>query len=528
MKAHPAPNILERIPFHPFLIGFYPLLALWSANLAQIPPFAVIRSALITLAVVGIVWLIHLLLFRNWIKAGLGSSLSLLIFLTYGHLYNLVKMAPLLAPWLGRHRVLLAGMVVGLVVAYVLLWRTRKPLHALNQVANIIGLFLFLFVSLQILVFQVRHVATLQVQTQSRPKAPAAVQEGGRDVYYILLDTYGRQDYLASIGIDNSEFIRQLEARGFIVDSCAQANYDLTAFSLATSLNMDYLDALQVPMHPELADEKSEELEGLLKYSRVRREFEQMGYQTVTFKAVYPWIDITDSDVYFDPEQDTSFLQRQEALNFQYLYLSTTALRPLTDYMADDPLEKINRLPAWMLNFARPEDTLWSTREYRSYALNQYSLAMLETVPDLPGKKFVYAHLFSTHIPFVYRQNGDFWYQPVESNEGYGNAILYTSDRILKIVDLILKKSSVPPVIILQGDHNYAVTPDRVKILNAYYLPDGGAAKAYPGMTPVNTFRLVLGYYFGQNLGFLPDRSYHSPYRKPYQFQEVTIPCTRP
>lgn len=425
IKAHSAPNLLERFPIHPLLFGFYPLLALWLANLSQIPSFAVIRSALITLVITGAVWLLNLLFFRNWLKAGLGASLSLLVFFTYGHLYNLVKMAPLLTPWLGRHRVLLAGVWIGLILVYVFLWRTRKPLYALNQITNVIGLFLVLFVSVQILVFQLGHASSLQTQSQTRPEKPAINQEGGRDVYYILLDTYGRQDYLASIGIDNSEFVRQLEARGFIVDSCAQANYDLTAFSLATSLNMDYLDALQVPTHPELADEKSEELEGLLKHSRVRREFEQMGYQTITFKAVYPWIDITDSDVYFDPERDTSILQRQEALNFQYLYFSTTALRPLTDYMAEDSLEKINLLPAWMLNFAQPQDTLWNTREYRSYALNQYSLTMLETVPDLPGKKFVYAHLFSTHIPFVYRRNGDFWYAPIDTNEGYGNAILY-------------------------------------------------------------------------------------------------------
>ncbi|GAP08240.1 hypothetical protein ATHL_03142 [Anaerolinea thermolimosa] len=308
-KTRTTPNPLERLPLHPLLWGFYPLLALWLANLSQIPPFAVVRSALLTLALTGIVWLINLLLFRNWIKAGLGSSLFLLAFFTYGHFYNLVKMAPLLAPWLGRHRTLLAVVLAGLIGLYFLLWRTRKPLYALNQIASVIGLFLVLFVSLQILIFQLGRASSLQAQAQTRPEKPASNQEGGRDVYYILLDTYGRQDYLASIGIDNSEFVRQLEARGFVVDSCAQANYDLTAFSLAASLNMDYLDALQVPMHPELADEKSEELEGLLKYSRVRREFEQMGYQTVTFKAVYPWIDITDSDVYFDPEQDTSILQ---------------------------------------------------------------------------------------------------------------------------------------------------------------------------------------------------------------------------
>lgn len=44
-------------------------------------------------------------------------------------------------------------------------------------------------------------------------------------------------------------------------------------------------------------------------------------------------------------------------------------------------------------------------------------------------------------------------------------------------------------------------------------------------MTPVNTFRVVLDYYFGQNNGLLPDRSFHSPQYKPYQFEEIPPSC---
>ena len=91
-----------------------------------------------------------------------------------------------------------------------------------------------------------------------------------------------------------------------------------------------------------------------------------------------------------------------------------------------------------------------------------------------------------------------------------------------------MKNSTVAPVIILQGDHGFPTDATRVRILDAFYLPDGGAAKHYNGMTPVNTFRMIFDTYFSQSFPMLPDRSYHTPYQTPpraYQFDPVPPSC---
>jgi hypothetical protein len=86
---------------------------------------------------------------------------------------------------------------------------------------------------------------------------------------------------------------------------------------------------------------------------------------------------------------------------------------------------------------------------------------------------------------------------------------MYAEVRLIQLVKSLLAKSTIPPIIIIQGDHGYS-TNDEVlpRILNAYYLPGNGAEKLYPSITPVNTFRLILNTYFGGNYPMLPDHSY--------------------
>jgi hypothetical protein len=60
-----------------------------------------------------------------------------------------------------------------------------------------------------------------------------------------------------------------------------------------------------------------------------------------------------------------------------------------------------------------------------------------------------------------------------------------------------------------------------MKILNAYYLPEGGGQEIYPEISPVNTFRVVFNRYFGGDLPLLEDRSYFSPVEHIFRFEEV-------
>jgi hypothetical protein len=57
--------------------------------------------------------------------------------------------------------------------------------------------------------------------------------------------------------------------------------------------------------------------------------------------------------------------------------------------------------------------------------------------------------------------------------------------------------------------------------LNAIHLPTGETG-LYPGITPVNTFRVVFNQVFGAELPLLEDRVLFSQYSRPYDFQDVT------
>ena len=70
-----------------------------------------------------------------------------------------------------------------------------------------------------------------------------------------------------------------------------------------------------------------------------------------------------------------------------------------------------------------------------------------------------------------------------------------------------------------------------MRILNAYYLPPikntagKGNQQLYSIITPVNTFRVIFNEYFGGRFERLPDISYYSAYKTPFEIKEV--PNTR-
>ena len=84
---------------------------------------------------------------------------------------------------------------------------------------------------------------------------------------------------------------------------------------------------------------------------------------------------------------------------------------------------------------------------------------------------------------------------------------------MIEVVDAILENYEEPPIIVIAGDHGFLRylehSPYAHDILAAYLLPDGGESALYPSITSVNSFRVILDYYFGLDLGLLEDRVYH-------------------
>ena len=74
--------------------------------------------------------------------------------------------------------------------------------------------------------------------------APVAAENPDQpDIYYIITDEYARADVLEEFyDHDNSGFLDQLRERGFYVAEQSFSNYALTFLSLASSLDMRYVN----------------------------------------------------------------------------------------------------------------------------------------------------------------------------------------------------------------------------------------------------------------------------------------------
>ena len=202
-------------------------------------------------------------------------------------------------------------------------------------------------------------------------------------------------------------------------------------------------------------------------------------------------------------------MDSQAALNFQYLFLRTTLVRPLIQLLESN--RKMTVPP--FLSIWIPVGNTLNSRSYRQYQQNVFALDTLQKMPDLPGKNFVYAHLLVTHQPFVFYPDGRFHPFLAQDYDAYRDQVIFANKRLLEIVKDLIAKSDPAPIIVIQGDHSYFDGANRVKILNAYYFPEGGEKALYPIVTPVNTFRLIFNTYFGGQYPLLPDVSRYTDAR---------------
>ena len=308
-----------------------------------------------------------------------------------------------------------------------------------------------------------------------------------------------------------------LKNLGFYIPDCAQSNYDTTKRSMTSTLNMDYLEEIGIDY---LADKSK-----FLPYTKenlVFRKFENLGYSTVAFKSLYPLLDMYEADYYYNYFNEDSAMDSHAGLNFQYLFLRTTLMRPIID--APEGLDGL-KLPSFLDWWIPTDKSLdLSSRAAQQYLQNIYALEKLKETPDLPPKKFVYAHLYITHQPYVFYPDGRFHPALRQGVNAYRDQVVFINPELIEIIEAILEKSDPPPIIVLQSDHSYFEGEDRPKILNAYYFPDGGEEYLYDTITPVNTFRMIFNIYFNEQNQILPDTSlYTDPDGNPHEMPSTCV-----
>lgn len=312
------------------------------------------------------------------------------------------------------------------------------------------------------------------------------------DIYLIVADGYpGRLQLKEVFGYDNATFENELKQRGFYIAGNSTANYNFTYFSMASTLNMNYLGKVS----GSISDSKNPPLGSLaLKNNQVLVFLKRQGYLFFNYSLF-------------------NFKKKPSPAIPTFLINDT---RPITNQTLLSRLKKdlgyhvVTTLKI-KLPGSRPVDLDLRNNLY----LTRETIKTVRQKTQAP--KFVYTHLVMPHNPYYFDSLGNKTeYTRLTHEYGFDKKafisyLVYANKRYLELVDSIRSGSGRPPVIILMGDHGFRELTDssqrksEFRNLCAVLLPGKEYARFYPEMSNVNIFRLILNAQFRQQLPLLKD-----------------------
>jgi hypothetical protein len=507
-------SMKDRMIIHPFLFAIYPLLLLYAPNVEDIWVKHVLKAMLCSVLLTWALFAVLSLLLKSKVKVGLLISAASLLFFSYGHVYESLFGNNNFQT--ERHMILLT--VWGLLFFLYAVWvrRLNEKVKTLTKFFNLFSVLVVLAVTVKILLAfnSYRNVDATAFELTGPGSEVMNIKAAGEksdpDIYYIILDGYASAATLSGVyNYRDNELVGFLEENGFYVASDSAANYSYTFLSLASSLNGSHLLRLSEKMGTTSTVKKipfqmveNNTVVGLLK---------RRGYTYIHYGSRY---ELT----YRNRLADLNINCNPEMLHHYYGLLTRVTL-----LSALDPLLPYN----WLSDI--------STESKKSLcAFTEASTAL-----NVPGPKFVFMHVLLPHPPWFLRKNGELWTERMLldvtylwDRDKYLEQLIFLNGKVKELIGKILSSSSKTPVIILQSDHgpssiNMNNHPDlalkeRMTILNAYLLPEGGQKALYQTITPVNSFRVVFNHYFGAKIELLEDKSYFSTWGQPYKFVDVT------
>jgi Sulfatase len=425
-------------------------------------------------------------------KKGLAALFVLAVmsfFLFFGSLHDWLKKILGSGSLFYKYSFLIPAFL--LLLAGFTFWLYKKPgkISCLTKYFNLLFLLLILAESF----FFVRH----SVNTTDKHKLPAGITACNDcdkpDIYLLLFDEYaGSVSLKQKFNFDNSKFETQLKEKGFYVFKNSVSNYNYTAFSIASLLNMEYLD-----IDSSISGHNGSAIGycySKIKYSTVKNFFEQSGYRFINYSI----FDFKGSPA---PQADEMLPVKTKLITRQTLL--HRAKRDLW----------FNLLTRFKSKKAIRSNIYFNLRNNK----NILKLTKQETQNKQALPRFIYSHIRMPHFPYYFDSSGaEQPYEKLSEIHYYDTALYldylqYTNRQIIELIDLIKKNSSKPPVIILMSDHGFRMYPetaDKTYIhhnLNAIYYPGGNYASFPESISAVNQYRLILNTRFKQNLEMLKD-----------------------
>jgi hypothetical protein len=334
-----------------------------------------------------------------------------------------------------------------------------------------------------------------------------------RDVYFIVVDGFGREDTLKSLyGVDLEQFRSWLEKRGFYVPSQSGAPYAQTVLSLSAMLNMSYLDSMGSASRLGAGDRAM--AVQLIEHNAMMASARAAGYRVLATPSEF-----AETSRFADVEGVVAQLE-----GLTEVEQAAVAMTPL----------------AALIPTAELLDT------HRRNVLSQFESLRKSRRSERPV--FMFAHIVSPHPPFVFDAEGgpqpstipEFSFAdgshlgltPGQYRSGYAQQVRFVAKKLEEVVTALLRRQGPTPVIVITGDHgpgselhwddpNATNLRERMTVFSAYLFPGVGSSEFHASMSPVNATRLLTNRYFGTHLSPVADRSWFSPWTRPFAFIPV-------
>lgn len=357
----------------------------------------------------------------------------------------------------------------------------------------------FLFINTAILLFIIADVVTISLNSS---KNKYTIDDKNNlsynrcnsctnpDIYYIIFDAYtSSKQLMAEYGYSNQSIEDYLHNKGFYISENSKSNYNYTAYSVGSTLNMNYI--AKIDTVNKITDR--EYLQAL-----------KLVYKNafVTFLLDQNYIILNHS--LFDINSSPTTIKQIDFWGIRELFDQYNLFFKLyydAKYHLPSGIKKLFNNKYFVND---PE-----VRKGLSDTVFNHLLQSVNMKTKQP--KFVYAHFLNTHPPFFFDSTGRML-PPNGIEEGYIHQVAYSNRLIKQIADSILA-SERPSIIILQGDHGTSFkTPlhphDDFCNLNAIFFPNKNYSSLTDSMTNVNTFRVILNNFFEQKLTLLPNNYY--------------------
>src|SRR3989344_3299339 len=527
--------IKEKIIWLPaFLFSIIPTLAVYAHNLNFLSPERMLVPLLYSFVFMVLSGCVAYAIFKNEEKASVFTAVWVILFFSFGYILLVLGETKLGGSLpLSLNKLLFGTYGIILLLTVWFLFKTELTRRFIIFF-SLVSITILIINLVKIVPFEINRWIDGRELQQYVSKNLGQIETSGTsnfkpNIYYFVFDRYPRHDVLEKyFDFQNNSHIDYLRSNGFWVGDESYANYPNTFLSLSSSLNMSYLQFLTDILGDQQADQANVYRQ-LLQDNQLARFLKSQGYKYVLFGSSW------------DPFQKKGIADENYNLlaDFDEFHL----------YIYERTLLNAIR------GIIEKKQLFTGTERFNKISLNlDYRLHRINRQKNQPQPLFVFGHFLLPHPPYVFSPECDSYTLSTSSQQdyenGYLNEIQCANVVMRSLMSEIQSDSSRPSVIIFQSDEGPFLpleyfngdgesVPEHSEsyfihgaILNVAYLPskydptkpaDYSSLGFNPNLSPINTIRIVLNYYFGTNLPILSDKTYFSlDEKRVYDFKEVT------